>query len=86
MNLNRDGSLELDEETFKHSVRDGSASKTASSLRGFAQSLLHKSNDIALNPLNYADKTIVAYKNPGKTFASPYTMSAYSGMLFNSYC
>ena len=86
VNLNMDGSLELDEETFKHSVRDGSAAQTASSIKGFAQALLHKSNDIALNPLNYADKTIVAYKNPGKTFASPYTMSAYSGMLFNSYC
>ena len=86
VNLNVDGTLELDEETFKKSVREGSASETASSIKGFAQTLLRKSNDIALNPLNYADKTIVAYKNPGKTFASPYTMSAYSGMLFNSYC
>ncbi|MCR5510064.1 MAG: flagellar filament capping protein FliD [Lachnospiraceae bacterium] len=86
VNLNVDGTLELDEETFKKSVREGSAAETASSIKGFAQTLLRKSNDIALNPLNYADKTIVAYKNPGKTFASPYTMSAYSGMLFNSYC
>ena len=86
VNLNVDGTLELDEESFKKSVRDGSAFEAASSVKDFAQSLVRKSNQIALDPLSYAEKTIVAYKNPGKSLVNPYTSSAYSGMLFNSYC
>lgn len=86
VNINLDGTLELDEDEFKKSVRNGSATETASSIKDFAQSLLRKTNQISLNPMTYVDKTIVAYKNPGKSFNSPYTTSTYAGMLFNSYC
>ena len=86
ININLDGTLELDEDAFKQSVIDGTSQDAASSIKGFAQSLLRKSNQVSLNPMSYVDKTIVAYKNPGKSFSSPYTSSAYSGMLFNSYC
>ncbi|MCR5596331.1 MAG: flagellar filament capping protein FliD [Lachnospiraceae bacterium] len=86
VNLNMDGSLELDREGFKQAVRDGEAEGAASSIKSFANSLLDKANQVALDPMTYADKTVVAYKNPGKTFVSPYTTSSYSGLLFNSYC
>lgn len=86
VNINLDGTLELDEEGFEQSVRDGSAESSVSEIKNFTQSLLRKSDQIAINPMTYVDKTIVAYKNPGRAFASPYTTSAYSGMLFNSYC
>lgn len=86
VNLNVDGTLELDEEQFKKSVREGKAAAVAPAIKDFAQSLVRKSNQIALDPMNYAEKTIVAYKNPGKSLVNPYTSSAYSGMLFNSYC
>ena len=55
-------------------------------LKEFSSSLLHKSDQVALNPMDYVDKKIVAYKNPGHNFASPSITSAYSGMMFNSYC
>ena len=55
-------------------------------MKNFSASLLRKANQISLNPMNYVDKTIVAYKNPGHNFATPYVTSAYSGMMFNSYC
>jgi flagellar hook-associated protein 2 len=48
--------------------------------------MLRKTRQIAINPMEYVNKTIVAYKNPGKNFADPYTTSAYSGFLFNNYC
>jgi flagellar hook-associated protein 2 len=86
VNLNVDGTLELDKDHFEKSVRDGSAAESASSIKDFAQALVRKSNQIALDPMNYTEKTIVAYKNPGKSLVNPYTSSAYSGMLFNSYC
>lgn len=86
VNINLDGTLELDEDAFSQSVNDGTAADAVSSIKNFTQSLLRKSNQVSLNPMNYVNKTIVAYKNPGKSFSSPYTSSAYSGMLFNSYC
>ena len=54
--------------------------------KDFSSSLLRKSDQVSLNPMDYVDKKIVAYKNPGHNFISPYTTSAYSGMMFNSYC
>ena len=56
------------------------------SLQSFTNAVLKKSGQIALNPMEYVDKKIVAYKNPGASFISPYVTSAYSGMMFNSYC
>ena len=56
-------------------------------MRGFADSLFHKTIQISLDPMQYVEKRIVAYKNPAKIhFATPYITSPYTGMLFNSYC
>ena len=55
-------------------------------LKDISGALLRKSKQVSYNPMEYVDKKIVAYKNPGKTFVSPYNTSAYSGMLFNGYC
>ena len=86
ISINLDGSLELNPEVFRSSVAEGDASRNLSAVKDFTQSLLRKTDQVSLNPMEYARKTIVAYKNPGKNFASPYITSAYSGMLFNSYC
>jgi flagellar hook-associated protein 2 len=55
-------------------------------LQNFTSQILRKTNQVALNPMDYVDKKIVAYKNPGHSFFSPYVTSAYSGMMFSSYC
>ena len=55
-------------------------------LKSFTNAVLRKSNQISLNPMEYVDKKIIAYKNPGRSFVNPYMISAYSGMMFNSYC
>ena len=87
VNLNLDGTLELDEDRFKSGASETDGLKEGmAAIRNFTQSLLRKTGEISLNPMNYVDKTIVAYKNPGHSFASPYITSAYSGMMFNSYC
>ncbi len=86
INLNLDGSLELDEDSFRKSMQNGNISKNLAPVRSFTNSLLRKSDQVSLNPMRYVDKTVVEYKNPGKNFANPYITSEYSGMLFNSYC
>ena len=60
--------------------------KALSSLKSFSQSVLRKSDNISLNPINYVNKVVVAYKNPSHTLYSPYVTSAYAGLMFNNYC
>ena len=86
LNLNLDGTLEVDDDTLRQSAMNDDAAEAFSPLKSFTNAVLRKSNQVQLNPMNYVNNIIVAYKNPGKNFASPYITSAYSGMMFNSYC
>ena len=86
LNLNLDGTLEIDNEAVQKQAMTGDAKEAFSSIMDFTHSLVRKSNQISLDPMNYVNNIVVAYKNPGKNFATPYITSAYSGMMFNSYC
>lgn len=80
------GTLSLDRMLFTESAQNSDTSELLSTIRDFTNTTLRKANKVSLNPMDYVDRKIVAYKNPGKNFANPYITSAYSGMLFNSYC
>lgn len=85
----QDGTLSIDTKQLQQSVVSSDAPDTLSSLdalKSFSHSMLRKSSQISLNPVSYMNKTVVAYKNPGNYFLSPYVTSAYSGMFFNNYC
>ena len=86
ISADENGHLGLDRTQLESSLSGETTSETFLSVNDFARSVYQKTNQVALNPMNYVEKTIVAYKNPGKSFASPYITSAYTGMLFNSYC
>ena len=87
LNMAEDGTLEVDSALLREAaMQSGDISETFSYLKDFSNSLMRKSNQISLNPMDYVDRKIVAYKNPGHNYVSPYTTSAYSGMMFNSYC
>lgn len=81
-----DGTISVDKDTLSNAIIEGDSKDSLSSLKDFSGAMMRKSNQISLNPVSYLNKTVVAYKNPGKNFNSPYTASAYSGYLFNSYC
>lgn len=85
LTFSADGHLSVDDEQLK-TVAAESDDEAFTPVKDFANSMLRKSNQIALNPMQYVNKTIVAYKNPGKNYPSPYITSAYSGMMFNNYC
>ncbi len=86
LNLNLDGTLEVDNNVLRQKATSEDAKEAFSSMKGFTNSVLRKTNQVSLNPMEYVNNVIVAYKNPGKNFATPYITSAYSGMMFNSYC
>lgn len=84
--VGEDGALGVDKEALEERISDSFNPNELDAVRDFSVSVLKKSNQISLNPVAYMNKTVVAYKNPGRNFTSPYTASAYSGLLFNSYC
>ncbi len=86
LHLHDDGHIELDKDKLLSAVAEGGMEQSVSGIKNFAGAILKKSNQVALNPMHYADRTVVAYKNPGHNFATPYVTSAYTGMMFNSYC
>lgn len=86
INITEDGSINMDEDALRHSIADGRVADGFDQIKNFTKALYRKSAQVTLNPMAYVEKTIVAYKNPGKNFAAPYITSAYSGMLFNGYC
>ncbi len=86
VNISESGALTLNSQAFAQSMETEDVKQTISSVREFADSLFRKTNQISLNPMYYVNRKIVAYKNPGRNFVTPYITSPYSGMMFNSYC
>lgn len=87
VSLSTEGTLQVNTDTLSQSMASAEdITDTFNTLKDFSNRLIQKSQQISLNPMNYVEKKIVAYKNPANNFANPYVTSAYSGMMFNSYC
>ena len=79
------GSLEVNKVVIQKAASDGTLSDVFNALDSFKKSIQRKADDISINPMNYVNNKIVAYKNPHKPVNDPYNLSAYSGMMFNGY-
>lgn len=86
LNINDEGKFELDDAKLRAVAFQEDGLNSLSAIKEFTNSVLRKTSQVSLNPMNYVEKTVVAYKNPGHNFSTPYITSAYSGMMFNSYC
>lgn len=86
LSVGSDGNISLNDSELKGTLAKDDDYSGLSVVKEFASSVLRKANQISLNPMEYVDKTVVAYKNPGHNYTQPYMTSNYSGMLFNSYC
>ena len=86
LHIQSDNTISIDEERLSESASATDGSFSHEALKGFTNALLQKTSQVSLNPMSYVDRVMVAYKNPGRNFASPYITSAYSGMMFNGYC
>ncbi|MDE5907484.1 MAG: flagellar capping protein [Lachnospiraceae bacterium] len=84
--FDKSGQLAIDDDAFKSSILSDENRTRFTTIRDFTNTVLRKTNQVSLNPMEYVDKRLVAYKNPGHNFATPYMTSNYSGMLFNGYC
>lgn len=86
LSFDEDGRLSVNDGELTKSLESDDTGSYRGTINDFTASLTRKTKQISLDPMNYVQKVVVAYKNPGHGYASPYVTSLYSGMMFNSYC
>ena len=79
------GELEIDDKYLRAAAFEGDHNETLRPITEFASEILDEAKKISLNPMDYTNRIVVEYKNPGHNFANPYITSMYSGMMFSSY-
>ena len=77
------GSITLDKNVLAEAITPERSEETFNTLSRFKSAIGAKADNVAINPMNYVNKKVVAYKNPGRTWAAPYFSSVYSGMLLD---
>lgn len=85
LSLNKDGTISADKEVIINADNKDALNHIYESLNSFKNSIKEKAENIALNPMDYVNNKIIAYKNPLRSFPDPYNLSAYTGMMFNGY-
>lgn len=85
LSLNKDVTISADKEVIINADNKDALSHIYESLNSFKNSIKEKAENIALNPMDYVNNKIIAYKNPLRSFPDPYNLSAYTGMMFNGY-
>jgi flagellar hook-associated protein 2 len=87
LKASEDGILEMEEVLAVQAAEDGGMESLFTRENGFIARLIDKADTIAINPMEYLDKTIVTYPNNlTNSYRNPYMTSMYSGLFFNSYC
>lgn len=79
------GKLTIDRDILSDALRPDRADDTFATLTALKDAIGDKANNVTINPMNYVQKVVVAYKNPGRNFNTPYISSIYSGMMLDSY-
>lgn len=87
LELSDDGYISLDRSLLTDAVTSEDAQECFSVLNEFKDNLNSRAVSASIDPMNYVDKLLVAYKNPaGRNFVAPYITSIYSGMMLDQYC
>ena len=86
INIKADSRLSIDRNLLIDAVTAPDSQETFALLNDFKDDLNEKSTNAFIDPMNYVNKLVVAYKNPGHNFATPYITSIYSGMMLDQYC
>lgn len=78
--------ISMDRSLLTDAVTAEDAKECFSVLNEFKDSLSQKASHVSIDPMNYVSKIVVAYKNPGHNFVTPYISSIYSGMMLDFQC
>ena len=86
INIEETSHLSIVRNLLTDAVTASDAEQTFSILNDFKDDLNERTANAFIDPMNYVNKLVVAYKNPGRNFATPYITSIYSGMMLDQYC
>ena len=78
-----DGQISIDKDILAAAVQPDRAGETYQTLTDFKDALGEKAGNVAITPMSYVNKIVVAYKNPGHNFNTPYISSIYAGMMLD---
>lgn len=79
--VDEDARISVDKDALKEAVTSEDAAESFRTLNDFKDQLSAKANKASIDPMNYVNKVVVAYKNPGHNFSTPYISSVYSGLM-----
>ena len=85
LSVTDNGTIAVDRDAIISSADNGTLGDIFSGLNAFKQAVQKKAEDISLNPMDYVNNKIIAYKNPLRPTNDPYNLSAYTGMIFDGY-
>ena len=80
------GTIDVDYKQLTESIVSSDSDSSLDVLNKFKDALGRKAEAATIDPMNYVNKILVAYKNPGKNFVNPYETSIYSGMMLDRIC
>lgn len=83
LSVSEDYKLEVNDDFFADNTDEVKAYGALDNIKNFKNDLLSRVKSISLDPMQFIDKKIVAYKNPNKLVAAPYASSVYAGLMFN---
>lgn len=86
LEVDDEGTINVNRDVLTDVVSSENSSDCFNVLNHFKDSLSEKASNASLDPMKFVNKVLVAYKNPGKNFATPYITSIYSGMMLDQYC
>ena len=85
LSVTDNGTIAVDRDAITSAADNGTLGDIFSGLNAFKQAVQKKAEDISLNPMDYVNNKIIAYKNPLRPTNDPYNLSAYTGMIFDGY-
>ncbi len=85
LSVTDNGTIAVDRDAIISAADSGTLGDIFSGLNAFKQAVQKKAEDISLNPMDYVNNKIIAYKNPLRPTNDPYNLSAYTGMIFDGY-
>lgn len=85
LSVTDNGTIAVDRHAIISAADNGTLGDIFSGLNAFKQAVQKKAEDISLNPMDYVNNKIIAYKNPLRPTNDPYNLSAYTGMIFDGY-
>ena len=81
LSVENDGSVSVDRDQLCASLNPEDEQNTINTLNLFKDIIGEKADAASIDPMDYVDRVIVAYKNPGHNFITPYITSHYSGLM-----